>query len=375
MVMSTGSDLEQIPVDAQDASLLDPISVGSRIRGTIWPGAILYNTTTSIGSGMSPDQTSWTYITANGSHPSGEGTLQYYMPYLPVLVAAGSAGYGSYSASFVPALMTSVQCKSGLLAATPVASNEIINANNNVLVAILQDGTVAIQVTSATSVAWTCTATINNATGSVNYVSDQSGNWNISNANMSPTAFLDFSTTEARLGMMYDNISDCLGTTAGYSGWNWDSSTPESPAYPSMLMSTRLSFATAVLGFSDNRAIPQNNPTAGQAYKVVDKIILSYGWALTTTTILLLIQGFMGVLYVWCMECSKRGVHFGILQVIEMCQEAARPGPDDLPRLWGNCAGYLSDPNLQDFVAVIESFPDRNYLALVRVMQNQGPGV
>jgi hypothetical protein len=69
--LGTGLESSSVIITGKDTSFVDPTSVGNGIRGTSFAGAILYNTTTSIGNGMNPAQRSWTYIAANASDLSG----------------------------------------------------------------------------------------------------------------------------------------------------------------------------------------------------------------------------------------------------------------------------------------------------------------
>src|SRR5271156_3079626 len=72
----------QTTITGVDASFVDPVNITSRVRGTAYAGATMYNTTTSIGSGQNPNQTSWTYVVATTSDSTSMKNVRYFMPRL-----------------------------------------------------------------------------------------------------------------------------------------------------------------------------------------------------------------------------------------------------------------------------------------------------
>ncbi|KAI1621996.1 hypothetical protein EDD37DRAFT_667835 [Exophiala viscosa] len=177
--LTTALQASQVVLDAKASTLLDPVDVGNGIRGSSWPGAILYNSTSSLGSGFNPAQSAWTYIVANRSDASGVDTVEYLMPCMPALVASGSAGYLNASITDVPMLSVTVRCGPTYQVLTG-GEGSIQNSNNAIELFGLLDGTALIQISTGTDTAWQCTAALGTTTGSAFYVSDMSGNWNYS---------------------------------------------------------------------------------------------------------------------------------------------------------------------------------------------------
>lgn len=355
--LTTGLQPEKVTVSGNHSALLDPVNVGSSIRGTSWPGAILYNTTSSLGSSFDPGQTSWTYIVANGSDGSGLETIQYFMPCLPTLVASGSAGYINYSATVVPALSTTLLCDVAPNTATREEGG-IENSNNNIYLFSQNDGAALIKVVTSKT-AWKCVAVIGRTTGSAHFVSDHNGNWNCSSVEMGTVRPISFSTSAARLDMMADIISDALGTTAGYSGWDWDTSTPSDPGFSDMLVATRLSFATAVLGFGFTRMNDAPHNSTGTAFKAVRKVILLENYALILTIVLLWLQATFALAHA-CLPSEFR-IDLGILQLMEMREAAGANGPI----LRGHCSKFRRDIREEKVNIAIRARADPPHLGIL----------
>ncbi|UKZ75182.1 hypothetical protein TrVFT333_002858 [Trichoderma virens FT-333] len=278
-----------VAVTGADAAFVDPVDTTSSVRGVGFPGSIMYNVTASMSNGFDPNQKSWTYIAANLTDSTGMQSIQYFMPSLPQLVASGSAGYINYSTYAVPILISQVQCASGVRQLTK-SQGSIKNSNNQIHLYKTTAGEAIIQVTTNASVGWSCFTQMSTTMGGVNFTSDTTGNWNISGISTSGLTSLAFSTTPARWNMMADLISDALGRTAGASNWSWDTDTQDSPGFAMMLASTRLSFATATLGFNENRA-NENIYGMGEANRAIWSITLLHNWAELTTAILMILQG------------------------------------------------------------------------------------
>ncbi|CAI7613708.1 unnamed protein product [Penicillium pancosmium] len=307
-------------VGSPGANFIEPTNVGSYIRGAAWAGAILYNTTSSITSSLDSNQTSWNYITANESITDGQAPLQFSMPSLPQLVAAGTVGYSGYTAFSAPALTATTRCFSGLADITG-PNDGIQNGNYNITAAAQGDGTSLIQVSSIDA-AWACTSTLSDTSGPVTFVSDKSGNWNISQ--YSPSLLnhnVTWTTTDARLRMLSSIISDVLGTAADYSGWDWNSDDMTNQAYTYMLLASQLSSAAATLSFSETRAqLRQINPS-GIATSEIETVVVLKNWALYLTMLLLLFQSFIVFLHIRLP--GRYRIDFSFLQIMEMCREAA----------------------------------------------------
>jgi hypothetical protein len=344
----------QTTITGVDASFVDPVNITSRVRGTAYAGAIMYNTTTSIRSGQNPNQTSWTYVVATTSDSTGMKNVRYFMPRLPYMVADGTAGYTEYAATSVPALVSETQCSS---AESNVAVPEggIENGPYNITLGYTENGLAIVQVT-ATRITWSCVASMSNATGSASWISDAGGNWNTSNVDMKSISSQDFITTIARWRMMADIISDSLGATAGYSGWDWETGDEHVTGYSDMLVSTRLSFAAATLAYSETRTTDTQNQKSGTACQRVQFIVLQPNWALVATAALMLLQAVLALLHLWKIGSLK--LDFSILQLIAM----ASPGVGVGTALFGHCAGLRPElkPNGWLTVRSRQIGPDAN---------------
>lgn len=363
-------------ITGSEATTVDPTHVGTGIRGTSYAGAIIYNTTASVGNNMNPSQKSWTYLVTNISDETGLLNVLYYMPSLPTFVAAGSSGYVSYTANDIPSLLASVVCSNQSYTIGD-SSGGIENYDNNITVTRTTDGVAIIQVMTAADIMWSCTSTLWATSGNFTFSSDTNGNWNVSSLNsVQVTALKPFDTTVARWKMMAYIISDALSTTAGYSGWDWTIGTPASVGYSKMLLSTRLSFAAATLGFSQERASPGPKITSGQAYFRENQVTIHANWALVITTILLLVQSVIPLLHVY--RLGEFQIDFGILQIMEMRVTAIRNQQDYGPQLNGHCSKYRSSSNvLRDidnrYIAIKTSGGNGlQHLALVEVDSTGG---
>jgi hypothetical protein len=354
-------------ISGSEATTIDPVAVGTGSRGTSFAGAIVYNITTSMGTQMNPAQTSWTYLVTNASDATGSTPVTYYMPSLPKFVAAGSTGYDNYSATAIPALVAEVRCSNRSFTISD-PEGYIYNANNNISLTYTSDGVAVMQVMTAANTVWSCLSTVSATNGDFKFTSDNHGNWYISGTSgLEPTSQITFSTTPARWLMMADIISDALGTTAVYAGWDWDSSSPKSVGYSMMLLSSRLSFAAATLGFSEKRAPAGAKLTSGQAYQPHQEVKLLHNWALYLTMILLFIQGLIPLFYIW--KLGKFQVDFGILQIMEMRAAAVDPPHQDHGvQLSGHCSKYRLDllGNIGNTRLRIRSRNNQQHLALLR---------
>lgn len=361
-----GPDIKDttVPITGYAASLVDPVDVSTGIQGTSFPGAIVYNITSSTGTKPKPNETSWTYMLADSIDPTGLRAVNYYMPNLPVLVSEGTSGYVNYSAETVPILAAKVQCSAGTSISEYQGS--ILNSNNNITISTI-DGTAWIQVMSVTNTVWSCFADIGTTMGTINFSSDDHGNWNISSVeNLQSMYMVPFSTTPARMNMIADIISDALGTTASYSGWDWNSGTPTSAAYSMMLATTRLSFGAATLGFSNERAPRGPQLIPGEASQTVEEVALFNNWALKFVTALLFIQALFALSHLFTLGEFK--IDFGILQIMEMTSAGAKmPGDEDHSVvLEGHCSQYRDDLVETRQVAIRENEQgNKLHLALV----------
>jgi hypothetical protein len=312
-------------VAGANASLIDPVidEAGQRtpVIGTAYPGAIVYNTTTSIGSSGNPSQTSWTYMMARTADPTGMENVTYVMPRMPLLVVEGDAGYVEYSAKGVPSLVAHVICSSQTY--EPFVEGEIFNGNYNVSLGYLfgsqgfNYSSPIAQVTTAAGTGWSCIGTYANATANVNYTSDGSGNWIVSSVeNLQNETVIDWLTTAARWNMMSDIMSDALGATAGFSGWDWYQSGYADFAYPNMLVCTRLGFAASLFGFSKLRMGNGADNVSGTAKRALSFVVVKDNWALIITLILLLVQSTAAFAHVFGL--GKVKLDLSILQLVAL---------------------------------------------------------
>jgi hypothetical protein len=340
--------LVETSVRGDAASLVDPVNILSRVRGTTSPGAIIYNTTTSIGSGQNPNQTSWTYFTATTADPTGLEVVEYFMPSLPRLVASGSGGYTGYVAGSVPSLVSQVQCSANKYIVSSVLGS-IQNSDNRILVGYMDDGrTPIVQVTSIAA-NWSCLATVANATGNATYTSDGSGTWFTSSVNMQSDSNGTFFTTRARWAGIPIIISDSLGATRSYSGWSWGSGSQNHVGYSDMLVSSRLSFASAILSISEARMKPAPEGTFGTAYQPVQFIVLQANWALVVTTVLLWLQSVAAFLHLWGL--GEIRFDLSMLQLMALASPPRGVGA----ALLGHCSGLRTKLMPKAWLAVRSS--------------------
>jgi hypothetical protein len=274
---------------------------------------------------------------SNGPDVGGQSTLQYFMPNLPVLMAAGSAGFWSYTTSNVPTLVAEVQCSDGRYTFTNPHFVTLLNGSNNITIGTSVSNEPVIQVSTVTDTVWFCVAKLGMANANASFISDGNGNWNISAINISTSSSVEFSSTPARQSMMTDIISDALGATVDYFNWNWTASNSQSPAYPVMLASTSLTFAAATLAFSSIRAESTHDSAEGAADVSVQKVVLQKNWALYATIVLLFLQALVAFTH---MFPGRWQLDFGILQIMEMQRSA---GDSGVP-LWGYCPRYRCSP-------------------------------
>lgn len=185
--------------------------------------------------------------------------------------------------------------------------------------------------------------------------------------------------------MMADIISDALSITTRYAGWSWANSTATTPGYDTMLVSTRLSFAAATLGFIERPDPPSLNPDgppAGTAHQIIEKVVVRANWALYLTVALASVQAALGIAHLWLLLQAKWIVHFGILQVMEMQAAASRamatvqttddPAAPQIPSndgvaLRGHCSGYQTGSTGNGEVVIRGRAARDGHLRLVRL--------
>jgi hypothetical protein len=315
----------ETPITGTDALLIDPVidAAGQRtpVSGTAYPGAIVYNTTTSIGSSENPSQSSWTYMLARTTDPTGMESVTYVMPRMPLLVVEGDAGYVEYSAESVPSLVAQVHCSSQTYES--IIEGEISNGFYNVTLGYLLDteglnySSPIAQVVTEAGTIWSCIGTYGNATANVNYTSDGSGSWIVSSVeNLQNEAISDWLTTGARWNMMSDIMSDALGATAGFSGWDWYQSGETDLVYSNMLVCTRLSFAASLFGFSIPRMGNGADDISGTAKRTLLFIVVKDNWALIITLILLLVQSIAAFAHIFGL--GKVKLDLSMLQLVAL---------------------------------------------------------
>ena len=326
---------ETLTISGYDPPFIDPISVGSEMPAATWSGELLYNLTSVLTRTQDPTEMSWFYMTFSGSNDSN--ARQYTLPAIPVLVASGPDNYKSYSTSSVPALSTSVEC--GLTSQPyPAGEGSIQNGPNDwILIKAMNDGTVNIQVTIPTNITWSCTATVGTSNGDTAYTSDGKGNWILSSFSGSSFSQVVFATTQARYDLIAFITSDALGTVAGRAGFDKETDTDTSPAFPKMLEATRLCAAGAALGFSQTRMDLSSTSSTGQASILISQVVLLNNWALIATVCLLLVQGLLAGAHFVVQLGWNKNLRFDLtlLQLLEMRQAAGVYGPD----LDGYCSG------------------------------------
>ncbi|KAG9663982.1 hypothetical protein KCV03_g9820, partial [Aureobasidium melanogenum] len=320
--LSTGFSSVPVAITGYPAAYVNPTNISSGMRGASWPAAIIYNTTTSVGNRMNALQQSWTYVIANASDDTGLASITYSMPSLPWLVGQGSAGYQSYYARSVPAAMADVYCSDGQYDVNNF-SHGIQNGNNWLSLGV-QDGSVIMQVNTSAGVVWSCAADMNNVLEDVTFASDGGGNWNVSSAVITRSSPISFQLTNARWSIMSGMISDVLGTTAGYSGWVWGTSTYGSPGYASMLTSARLGLAVAALGYSSDKVPSPSVAPDGEASLLVEQVVLLAQWPLVVLIVCLGLQAVISFYHLFIF--GKHCVDFNIIQTMEMQDAATRAG-------------------------------------------------
>lgn len=357
-------DVERVPHDisASDTVLQDPINTEDCHRTPAFPGAIMYNTTSGYSSHVDPTQTSWTYIIANQSDPTGLESVTFSMPWWPTLVAEGQSGYVNYTASEVPRLSASVQCsiwESLNFTAdvdkftTPYdPSYNIKNANNAIF---YWEKRTTITVITNSSIAWNCTAEMGVSRGNASYMSDGNGNWNLTSMESSPSTSVSFITPALRLTLSSIVTSDILGSASTSIGWCWDAYSFNETQLSQMLIATRLSFATSLLGITNNRNNSDSSSTTsppGDAYILVTKIKLLSNWSLRLTIALLGLQGVLAFSHL--IFPSSYRIDFSLLQVMEM-QQATHDdenGSSVAPLLTGHCSTRRNDVEVDANVSI-----------------------
>lgn len=320
--LSTGLSSVLVAISGYQAAYFNPTNISSGMRGASWPAAIIYNTTTSVGNRMNSLQQSWTYVVANTSDDTGLASISYSMPSLPWLVGYGTAGYQNYYARSVPAAVAEVYCSDGQYDINDF-SHGIQNGNNWVSLGVL-GGAVIMQVNTSAGVVWSCVADMNNALEDVTFVSDGGGNWNVSLAVITRSLPTSFELTSARWSIMSGMISDVLGTTAGYAGWIWETSTYGSPGYASMLTSARLGLAVAALGYSSEKVPTLSAVLDGEADLRVEQVVLLAQWPLVVLIICLGLQAAISFYHLFIF--GKHSVSFNIIQTMKMQDAATRAG-------------------------------------------------
>ncbi|KAI1621997.1 hypothetical protein EDD37DRAFT_683955 [Exophiala viscosa] len=158
---------------------------------------------------------------------------------------------------------------------------------------------------------------------------------------------------------MADIISDALGTTAGYSGWDWNTSTSTDESFSVMLIATRVSFVAAMLGFSLVRMQDSPSGVMGIAFKAVSKIILIDNYALIMTVILLMLQSIFALVHAFLL--SKFRIDLGLLQLMEIREAAGIHGPS----LSGYCAKSHRNTSEGNMKISIRARVDTPYLGIL----------
>lgn len=330
-------------ISGDPAFAIDPIDIGSHIRGTEVPGAVLYNSTADIGTEDDLSQTSWTYMAADRADSTGLAVVLYSMPGMPRLILRGTPGYSSYTTNRTTGLSSELQCTAEPYIIYTVEGLGIQNDNYNISTGYLSNGTAILQVTTPTT-QWSCIAILRTTVSSTaTFISDASGNWVTYRVMGAPGGVKKFTTTPARWTMIADIMSDALLSTASYADWDWNTDDIKSPSYPRMLISTRIGFAASTLSYSSLRMGAPPDAMRGNAQKLVPSVRLLTNWALISTAILLLLQAIIAGVHL-AFPLGNISIEFSLFQVMAMSAKPSESQPIPAPVVGAPEPVLLNDP-------------------------------
>ena len=323
------------------------------------PGAIFFNTTSTF-SPKDPSQKSWLYVASQDSNDSAFASIDYFMPWIPPPVAAGSSGYLSYSAGPLPALSVSVKCTGSDNNPWDQPSVVVASSGHNITIGPSVNGTAAIKVMMTNGISWECSGSQGTSLGNVSYSSDTTGKWSLTSLDMNLPKPTTFTTDPARWQYIALILLDTLGLAANAVKWNFSESTSADSQYSEMLVATRMTFATALLCFGENRTVSSSNSVQTSALEAISKVQILNNWALSTTTALLYLLTVMTLYHL--LLPTEFLMDFNLLQVMEMQQNTPMVVA---PILSGHCVETPKDAQANMEVSIRANLRS-NHLGMLR---------